>query len=316
MADCQDDMMDVLYENKVLFYEENELNYFDDNLVTTNDYFVAYHVQSQISTNNCFYNYYTSIKQDPSELVELYSLNSGSTFFDLDILDANGVPTLKDEYVTEFSPLYIEGDALSENATTDYESFSSLFLKYYDSMLEDVLVNDLTYQDLSYISLSQQVDEYVTQLDDYIITAGLISYLLSIVILYVMVPLLSINKRRITISANKQTITEKIMKINKVGQDNLRLLPKSEIILQAVYSMISNLTLLVIVVVPSITITYAFSLNLLVFLSAFGLLYDLIGLFFILFNQFNKSLTDTLTKVILLENADLLNIVRTKGNKF
>ena len=23
MADCQDDMMDVLYENKVLFYEEN-----------------------------------------------------------------------------------------------------------------------------------------------------------------------------------------------------------------------------------------------------------------------------------------------------
>ncbi len=316
MSNCQDEMMDVLYENKVLFYEDNELHYFDDNLVTTNDDFVAYHVRNQASINNCFYNYYTLIKQDPSGLLKLYSLNSGPTFFDLEILDANGVPTLKDKYAIEFSPLYIEGDALSENAKTDYESFSSLFLKYYDAMLDDVLVSDLTYQDMSYINLNKEVNEFVTQLDNYIVTAGLISYFLSVVILYMVVPLFSLNKRKITFGANKQTITERIMKIHKVGQDTLRLLPKSEIFLQAIYSMFSNLTLLVIVVVPSITITYAFSLNLLVFLSAFGLLYDLVGLLFILFNQYNKSLTDTLTKVILLENADLLNIVRTKGNRF
>lgn len=307
MSNCQTEMIEILYENDILFYEENELNYFDDNLLTTSDSFVAYHVDNQTAETNCFYNYYISIKGDSSELMELYASNSGSTFFDLDDLDENGIPLLKEEYVQEFEALFIEGDALSENAKVDYEDFTSLFLKYYNVMLEDVMVNDLTFESLSYVDLSNQVDEYSTQMDNYIIASGIISYLLSIVIFYLLIPLFSVKG---------QTITEKIMKVNKVGQDNLRLLSKPERVLQSFYSLFSNFTLLVISVIPTIEFTYAFSLNLLVFLSLFGLLYNLIGLFFILFNQYNKSLTDSLTKVILLEDFDLMKVVKTKGNKF
>lgn len=307
MANCQDDMIKVLYENKVLFYEENELNYFEDNLVTTKDYFVRYHVNYLDDSINCFYNYYTSIQDKPTELIKLYSSGAGSTFFNLDTLDTNGVPNLKAEYKEEFAPLYIHGDALSEKAKSDYDSFSSLFLKYYNVMLEDIKTNDLTYDNMSYINLNNRVDNYVTQLDNYTIVASIISYLLSTIIFYIIIPLFSIKE---------QTITEKVMKINKVGQNNLRLLPKSEVVLQAFYSLFSNLTLIIISVVPTVDIAYAFSLNLLVFLSAFGLLYDLISLFFILFNQYNKSLTDMLTRVIILEDEDLRKVVKTKGNKF
>ncbi|MFA6796050.1 MAG: hypothetical protein WCR63_00520 [Bacilli bacterium] len=307
IASYQDDMIKVLYENKVLFYEGNELDYFDDNLVTTCEKFVAYHVKEQIEEENCFYNYYYGIRNDGEALVDLYSSDSGSTFFDLETLDENGVPTLKDEYVTEFTPLYIEGDALSTNAETDYESFTSLFLKYYNVMLQDITSNDLTYGELSYVQLSNQVDALSSQLDNYIVTGALVSYLLSIVILYILIPIFGIKK---------QTITERVMKVSKVGQDNLRILPRVEVILQSFYAMFSNLTLIVICVVPTIDIAYAFSLNLLVFLSFFGLIYNIVGLFFIWLNQYNKSLTDMLTKVIYLEDFDLSKVLRTKGNKF
>jgi len=298
---------DVLYGNKVLFYEENEWHDFESSLLTTFDYFMSYHVQDQKAEDNVYLTYYVSIKADSQGLQDLYASRSGDTYFDLDILDANGIPTLKATYEEEFAALYIEGDTLSTNAQTDYEDISSLFLKYYYAMMSDIQINDLTYDSMSYIDLSNQVTAYTQTLDYTVVWASIVSYLISIIIFYAIIPMFAIKG---------QTITEKIMKITKVGQNTLRIISKPERLLQASYAVFTNMTLMVVSVVPMVTITYAFNLPLLLFFSIFGLFYGVISLFFILFNQYNKTLTDTFSKVILLEDLDLQKVVKAKGNKY
>jgi len=306
-SDAEDHATDVLYGNKVLFYEENEWHDFERSLLTTFDYFMSYHVQDQKSEDNVYLTYYVSIKADNQGLQDLYASRSGDTYFNLDVLDANGVPTLKENYVEEFKALFIEGDTLSANAQTDYEDISSLFLKYYYAMMSDVQVNDLTYDSMSYIELNNQAAAYTQKLDYTVVWASIVSYLISIIIFYVIVPLFAVKG---------QTITEKIMKVNKVGQNNLRIISKPERILQASYAVFTNMTLMVVTVVPMVTITYAFNLPLLLFFSIFGLVYGIASLIFVLFNQYNKTLTDAFSKVILLEDLDLQKVVKAKGNKF
>lgn len=292
-----DDRLDILYENDLLAYEEDEKYSFSSNLTTTYTSFIKYLVLGE--GENVFENYFIDIKKE-SNLVSFYQKYDNHNYF----IYGEEIK-LSEELVTYFSPLFDPTDSLSKEGQTKYSEFNNnFFIPLYNELLDDIAKNDLTYNNLSYISISKELDE----LEDYSIKFNTIciyiAFFLSSLILFLLFPLLF---------KDRGTLTMKLLRIKRIEIRSNEYIKRGKYLIISANNILMNFSMIFFVGIVYIGFEYMFSYLSLLFLSLAGLAYVLVNLGFLLFNKLNKSISELSTNSIVISYEDLNEIYRAKG---
>lgn len=298
----------VLYGNKLLFAtsSENEKSeYFAGSLLNTYDIYLKSLVLGESEGTEVFKHYFVDIRNDYALLKSFYtSLDEKTSFFDI----SDSAVTLKNQYVEEFKPYFDAKDTMSAQGASDYQKFQSkIFLQGYSDLINDILENDLTYNGISYKAMQAEVEK-VMDVEKYVILASAASsMLIAMLIDFALVPF--INKGR-------KTIGMLALKIERVNSKTLVLEKRRNILIHFGYGLLFNLGSLVFVPWGAVGFNELFSLPFLFPISAVSLLAAIISLFYLLFDHYNRTLSDLLSSSVLITSDDLSKIYRAKGYTF
>ena len=295
----------VLYGNSLLFYEEGKSNAepssFSQNLSYTGKLYVMSLVGKADVDYDVFHRFFADIRGKGSEYPSWVKSQDERTQF----FSYSPKVELLPHYQEEFVPFFEAGNTPSKQGQEDYEKFQKeFFLPCYSWLMKDVLENDLTYQGISYVEKQNQVASFSQKANRVVVVSAAISYLLSCAIVFVVVPL---------ISKTRKTLGMLFLKRERVVAATLMPIKRRYLPLLFLYGVFFNAGLLFLLPWPIITFNELFSLPALWALSLISLLLDLVSLFFVLFDSFDRTLTDRLMRITLLEEESMDAIYRSKG---
>lgn len=301
----------ILYENGLLFNESAETrNTIESNLEYTYSRFLSYYVVDYFIDNEIFHTYYSQFhNQDGKSLAKLYKQFDQSSFFDWETPDEDGLPELKEKYQEEFASNYEEGNQMSEKAKIDYNYFfEHFFLPMYYTMVDDIRFNDLTIPgnelSASYNDLTKKIEEFDKFYDQTAIVCSSISFGIAAMALYFVYPL--INKKG-------RTPTQSVMKVERAEKGTYKLLPRPRRCLSGLYLTILTLPCLLFVPIPTVSVNEVFSITGLFGISMVGFIAIIVAFFIVLFDKFNRGLTELLTFSITISEETLDEIYKVKG---
>lgn len=287
---------DVLFNNKVLFYERvEEKSDYEKCLDATCKRFLSVYVAGASVDNDAVYNYFVTIKHDENIYKSLFK----EKYFNLTPSIA-----LKNEYIEPLRALYDEHDELTEAGQELYvELQEKAFLPMYGEVVTDIQKNDLTYNNSSYNSLCQKIQDINSTCKWTICVCAYISFLLSVLIFYLLLPMCFKNK----------TLTMKILHYERIGIDNLYLLSKKEIILSFVYNTIASLFVVFFTPMFVMALYGVVTVPIILPLSLISIGICIASGIVLLISKFNRTLSDVLTKSVLVKTEELDKIYVAKG---
>ena len=300
----------VLYGNKILFNESAtlvEAGDFQGNLEHTFKTYLYFYLDGAVTlekyeTNksDVFSTYYVSIRNDKSAYLALYNDLDKGNFFEI-----GETVKLKPTYIEEFKHAYLAGDELSDQGKKDYDALQSkVFLKGFNRMLDDINSKDLTYQGVSYKQKQEQVTAFINYEKILTIICALIAYLLGCFIVTLMVPL---------ISKNRKTLGMLFLREVRLDSELLILLKKRRVLLFFVYQLIMNMGSIFFIPMGAYDFVSLFSLPALLPISLIGLMYLLFSLIYLLFESYNRTISDKLSGTVMVTDDTLDQIYRAKG---
>ena len=257
--------------------------------------------------NEVIYHYYNDIRSDKTTLVDLYNKqNQGHNLFVYDESLTTGF-RLKEEVKSELhlffvypdEPLSTLGDQYMENLTT-------FFTVIYKTIIDDIAKKDLTYNDVSYLQKKSEYESLVNYDHWMMTTCILVSYVLSFGVIYLLIPLLN---------STGKTIGMRIIKAERVDRNKLSTLRKPDVALTSSYFLFLNLSFIFFLPLTftSSGFIYVLSLPLIPLLSLLSLILIIVSFIVLMFNGFNRSLTDVLSRSVIVVQDDLDAIYRYKG---
>ena len=309
----------LLYENGLLYFDdsEGEQNKFISSIALedTSEYFLSFYTDDQnidLANYDVFYKYFVVIKGKEKKEESLNMLNSlyikyGEKYFDTSSYTVLGTYSLKNNYVEEFKHNFIEGDEMSDNAKEDYEAFNQdVFLSLYNVMFRDVEENNLYSLDgtRSYLDYEKQINEITATLNNNYIICAYISFLISSLILFLALPL---------ISQKRETLSERILKLERVNKQTLSYIKKPFVLNVFLLKTMDSLIILFLIPCLHVGFSYLFSFPTLYLPSLIGLLISLIDLFITIFTKLNTSLKEITTDSIVVDSSSLDYYFREKG---
>ncbi len=298
-----EDIADILFANNLLFYENANYKTY---LTTSEEYtagkFIEYYTTGEGSIYDIFYNYYVTIRDDEEAYYNVYS---SSIYFVVE----DGVVSLVPEYQELLYSFYRVGDTPSGEAETLYDNIvDSFFYVAFDDMIEDIALNDVWYNGMSYNMVDHEIEELVGKVDTIVVISTYIAFFLSSIIYFLVIPIST---------KHGKTIGMMIMKIERVGINNIYLLRKGEVAINSIYAMIANLVFIMFLPYPTVNFNYLFGLgnSQFLILSVISLVVILVSLIVLLTTQFNQSLFDKLSRTVYIDNDSLDEIYRARGYK-
>ena len=316
MRECQNKSDSVLYGNKILFYENNiaaNTNY-TTNFKHTFYRFLSYYVLDENINlygpdinNEVLYHYYNDIRGDKTTLVDLYKTqNQGHEYF---VYDDNKTTSfyLKNEVRDELKLFYVYPDESLSTLGNEYmEHLVTFFTVIYKTLLEDVASKDLTYQGISY---NEQKAKYQTLLntDHWIMTTCLlITYVISWSVIHLVIPL---------ISKTGKTLGMRVLKAERVDNKKLSTLKRPDVALTSSYFFFLEMSYIFFLPLAfsSSGFIYVLSLPLVPLFSLLSLLLVIISFIILMFNHFNRTLSDIASRSVQVNQDDLDAIYRYKG---
>ena len=302
---------DILYDSRLLYYAaEGEKYNYEKNLAFTFQRFVSYYVFSEEhptevdkeyyghqSDNEVFVSYYINYKNESATYNTLFNK---SDYFTVE----GSEKALKETYKNQFINLYLPGDDLSEAANTQYQKLYEEFLGAYANMVNDIKKNDLKIDDRSFISYQKVMDDFAKYSDWLYVISTLIAFFIAWFICFVGMPL---------IFDNGQTITMKVMKIERIGMNNLYTVSKGESILIGVYQFVLCLAGVFFIPLAYVPFFYLFNLPLLISISLVSLVILLASTIVMLFNKYSRAGSDILSRTVLISEDDLNKIYEARG---
>lgn len=304
----------VLYGNELLFYSDiakKDPTYMDENIEYTSKIYIYEFLKGSIDVEaynghqgDIFHTYYVNILNDEATYLSLYQGWSETGFFDI---NGNAI-SLKQEYVEEFSHNYLPGDSMSNKGKEDYERMQTkVYLVGYRKMIASILEKDLTFAGKSYKLEQAAVDSFIDLQEKLTIFSVLSAYALSSLFQLLLFPL--INKYG-------KTFAMLFMRNERLDSTRLYIWSKPRRALHFVYSIIMNFSPCFLVPIGVYSFAGVFSIPYLLPLSLVSLGYVLISTIFMLFEPYNRTLSDRLTGTVMVSQATLDDIIRAKGYDF
>lgn len=311
---------DILYENKLLFYktEERVGKYpkydFDANLRYTFNRFLSFYVfddqtsinpeypeYCHLNENETLYHYYHDIKSDDITYYSLFNAHASSyNLFDLNDTNIKLKDEIKEELITFFKP----NETLGSRGQTYYDNISDIYSAVFSMVIRDIREVDLKDSNGNSYNTNQNIITKIS--NDYYITVaicGAISYLLAWLIVHIVYPL---------INPSGRTITMSIMKVDRLGYSNLMPLLKKEVALLSSYFFLLDMPYVMFLSLSYTTFLYIFKVPVLPMMSIISLLVVIVSLFIILFNPFNRSLSDLLSQSVMVSSEEVDGIIKAK----
>ena len=316
------DMYDHYYNAKVLLRDSG----FDRTDVTagveyTYRCFLSYFVldtEESIDTNtpqyghkkenDTIYHFYHDIRNKEQTYFDSFNYyNKKDNYFEYN--DSTKEYNLKIEVKNELYAFYDPKDAMGDIGQKYYKDISNnLFNPLLAEVMNDIEKNDLHYEGetRSYLECKNRIKELETYHGNLMTVCSYLSHVVVWSGLFLIFPL--VNK-------NRKTLAMLFMKIERVDFYSLNHTKKRMVVASALYSLFA--TLLGIMFIPSMLVPFntLFTLHYLLYGTVFSSILLLISLFFLIFNQYNRSLTDYLSNSLYLTSEEMDNVYRAKGYK-
>lgn len=301
----------ILYENKLLYYQTAETkNNINDNLEYTFGLFISYYVDDGSLDYEIFRHYYSEFPNaDGQSYLGLIRQYDTLEMFDLSVLDDFGCPIMKQKYKDLFAANFDEKDEMDEEGKAAYDSaFNHFFLTMFYTMMNDIAANDLSlpidHPTQSYNDLTALIKEYEEFYDLVAIICSSISFALASIVFYFVYPL--VNKKG-------RTPTQSVIKVDRVDRTTFAILPRRIRLLNGLYATVLTLPCLLFVPVPTVSVNYVFSISTLLGISIVGFAFVMVAFFTVIFDKFNRGLTEIFTHSVAMKEEMLDEIYKAKG---
>ncbi len=253
---------------------------------------------------NVFENYFVTAKGSPLGYASFFTAWNRQGFFE----SQGGSFVLAPVFHEEFSHAFLPGDALS---TLAYEHWQMLqekfFLPAYEGMLSDIERNDLIYNGISYNQQQAIVTAFIGLEETLTVSCAFIAYFLGAATITLLIPM---------VSKNRKTAAMLFMRNERIDQEKLVLLKRPRAALLFIYHFVSSLGLLFLLPLGAYDIVSLMSLPILFPVSMVSLLFVLGSLISMLVDYYNRTLTDRLTRSVMVSQLTLDEIYRAKGYIF
>ena len=304
----------ILYDQKVMLHENSDdLYYYTSNVEFTMNCYLSYYSFSDSDVldahkqfghkeeNEVIKHFYQDIRNDFDRyLSTLQRFNNEYQYF---IIDGNDI-SLKEEVKTNIKLSFFSPDDMSENGKTMLGNLQNEFMNLYADVFEDIEKNDLINNGSSYLANKQIVSERETFFQWQLVISSFIAYLLSIIIYFIIVPLFTPDGR---------TLAMLMMRLSRIGTNNLYLLSKGENVLNAIYMVAFNLAVVFFMPMTYVAFTYLFNIPALLSSLFIGLTVAIASLITLLISPYNRTICDYLSRSVVIKNEDLDEIYRSKG---
>ena len=310
---AQEQRDSVLYGHQLLFAEavdKHNPGSFSSNLELTYKAYLYQFVKDRPEINvtydqyagEVFTTYYQNIRG--GNVLDFYrNLEGAETYFTI-----TDTVNLKAVYSDEFIHAYIKGDEMSSQGQQDYEDFENkVFLKGYNRMLNDIAEKDLIFEGVSYRESQQKVSAFIALEKNLVLASALIAYALSSLILSLLIPLF-IKRRR--------TLSMLLMRYERLDAERLVLWKRPRVVLYFFYAFAMNMASVFFIPLGVFDFVSLFALPVLLPISIISLAYILGSAIFMLFEPFNRTLSDRLSGSVMVTESTLDDIYRAKGYHF
>lgn len=309
--------VDILYDTQILF-NSNKVDRSEIVYNTSFTYYVylsyfTYDVASPSHVefdqyghkeeNNIFRHYYLDILNDESKyqnVIDTY--NKKHNYF----VRTNNDLVLKDEIKSEILSFYDTSDKPTKTCETYMSNIEhSFFYPVFSEVMTEIKKKDLVSSTgLSFNKVSSELKTFENYINNMALATGLISLVLSTSILFILIPL--INKTH-------KSVAMMVMKVERIDINSLNIASKSQTVIHAIYQLFTGLLISFFVPIGLLTIQEIFNITILFVLALFAIALMLSSLIVLLFNKFNRTTFDTLTRTVYVSTETLDKIYRSKG---
>lgn len=254
--------------------------------------------------NEVIRTYYIDIKDNEALYLSYFNEHNVDGMFEIG--DTASSVALKAEYKELLSAelLEVTDESKYSKSMTNFRDHVFARLFYLD-VYKDIQKNDFVRDGVSYNKCLEQVKKIMLSLQWVVTASALITIVLSWSIVYLIYPL---------INSSHRTMTMSIMKLDKLKIGNMDYINRKNVLLQSFYYFLLALSPIIILPVLYFGCAYTFNLPLLFVLSALSLGLAIVSLFFILFNQYNRSGSDLLTYTVVVPTSELDNLYLEQHN--
>lgn len=300
---CEDNKIKILEDNSLLLYKDEVTKKdFNSSLSYTYESFLKCFAEDKES-ENVIYKYFVDIKNTKATYISYFNkVNASKGYFNID----ENV-TLKDEYKTLFAPYFDPKDTLSEKGKEEFDYFKeNVFVDLYEEVIKDIKVNDLKSDELSYKYENDLSDDITRDIAKFYSISTIIGYVIVIMIYFIVIPISN---------EHRYTLSQFFLRTNRVDCNTMKPIKRVSVLIMVIIQLVANMGLLVFIPSLTIGVEAAFSLPYLSILSILAVVYSLVSMFFIIFNEFNKSLYDIFSNSVVIDREDYEKIVYNSGKK-
>ena len=316
----EDMKLDILYGNDLLFYhDEDDIHVFSYSLNYTFDCFLSYYCLDEETSpnvnypqyghkiaNDVIWTYFNNVKNDSSAYDSFFDLYNDDGYF----IKVSNDYVLASPYKEELAPYFTSGSDISTNAENYYDDIGqNLFLNLYGEVIDDISINDITYSgiDLSYNEADVYVTEFETFYKNFFAYTSIITFAISWLIYFLLIPLFR---------KKHQTIGMSIMKVQRINVHRLKLFLKRESALSSFYPFLSNASMCFFMPMTIVGATFPFALSTLIVTFVLSVLFQIVSVVFLLFNSYNRTLTDLCSQSVCVttENLDAIYSIEDYNN--
>ena len=295
-------------EDNLLLYKQYETQDLESKMEYTCEQYARYYSVNTIKVSNpdIFHHFYFEVRSLSEKYINEVKNCDSVGFFDIN--ESTKTLTLKETYRVTFNQGFAEGGSFTDEGKKIYDSFyRTYFLNMYGEMLIDIQKNDLSSTIAgrsTYNTYQAIVDSYQELFRNTVVVDCYISMFLGVAICYLIIPLCN---------RNRKTISMFFMRLEKVNKDNFELKSRKSLFANFVYQLALNAALLFFIPMISVDFAYIFSLVSIVPIAAAGLIIQLASLIILLFDEYNRPLSDKFSNTIMISTDTLEDIYRVRG---
>ena len=216
---------------------------------------------------------------------------------------------MKKEVKNEIYSFYDPKDAIGDIGNKYYSAISkNVFNPLLAEVMKDIEKNDLHFagEKRSFLDCKNRIKQLETYHENLMTISAVISHAVIWLVLFLILPI---------VRKDRKTLAMMFMKIEKVNFYTLNHTSRAMVVLSSIYYLFA--TMLGIMFVPSLLVPFnnLFALHFLMYGSVFSIALLLGSMFFVLFNQYNRSLIDYLSNSLYLTSEEMDEIYRARGYK-